>query len=230
MKPKPCSICQSIYHTKMKCPKNPVAQAKAKATRERMIEKARQKQQAEAIERLSKARKPKTRTRKPTTAQIRKKEREGGTITKAERKILYDRQKAKAWKAFSDFKRHEGCYESTGTFTAGYCITCKVAGRPSLFPYSRLQAGHGVGSRCNAILFHEELVNIQCDHDNRQGAGGLAGDYGNYAIYLVEKYGLEHAKYLQSLKYAHKTITYDDLVDIEVKYKEKLEELKRSVQ
>lgn len=169
---------------------------------------------------------PKTKKRRPTVAQINKKLKEGGTLTVAEKKIQYNKQKDKAWKAFSDWVRKSECLASTGTFERGICVTCNIAGRPDELPYEKLQAGHAVGGRGNAVLFHEEIVHIQCQQCNRQGNGGLAGDYGNYMTYLVRKYGLEHAESLQRLKNTYKEITYDDLVDIEKKYRDKLEHLK----
>ena len=54
MKTNTCKVCQSTYHTKSRCPDNPEAVAKAKATKERMAEKARVK----ASEKPSKAVKP----------------------------------------------------------------------------------------------------------------------------------------------------------------------------
>lgn len=164
--------------------------------------------------------------RKPTIAQINKKLKEGGNLTVAEKKIQYSKQKDKAWKAFSDYIRHRDCYKTTKTFDYGTCITCVVRGDYTQYPYKRIQAGHGVGGRKNAVLFHEQIVNGQCDHCNRQGMGGLSGDYGNYMAYFVREYGLEHAEGLQRLKNAYLNYTYDDLVDIECKYKQKLEELK----
>lgn len=169
-----------------------------------------------------------TKKRKPTIAQINKKLKDGGNLTKAEEKIQYKKQKDRAWKAFSDWVRNSECLASTGTFERGICVTCNVAGRPDEFPYAKLQAGHAVGGRGNAVLFHEDIVHIQCSNDNRQGAGGLSGDYGNYMTYLVRKYGLEHAESLQRLKTAYKAYSYQDLVEIERLYKEKLEELKGS--
>lgn len=166
--------------------------------------------------------------RKPTMAQINKKLKQGGSLTIAEKKIQYKRQKDKAWKAFSDYIRHRDCMATTGTFERGLCVTCEVAGRPSLFPYAKLQAGHAVAGRGNAVLFHEEIVNIQCMQCNRQGGGGLSGDYGNYMTHLVRKYGIDHAEGLQRLKTAYKDYTHADLVEIEKLYKQKLEELKKN--
>ena len=205
MKQQTCKLCGSVFHSRYKCPHNLEAKQKHLDTIKRMNTKPRK--------------------RKPTLTQINKKLKEGGTLTIAEKKIQYNKQKDKAWKAFSNWVRKSECLTSTGTFEKGICVTCDIAGRPSEFPYEKLQAGHAVGGRGNAVLFHEELVHIQCQQCNRQGNGGLSGDYGNYMTYLVRKYGLEHAEGLQRLKNTYKEITYQDLVDIEKKYKDKLKDL-----
>lgn len=164
--------------------------------------------------------------RKPTMRDVNKKLKDGGKLTKRELKIQYDKQKEKAWKAFSYFIRIRDSLATTGTIEWCVCITCNVRGDSEPKPFGHIQAGHGVGGRRNAVLFHEEIVNGQCDHCNSNGArGGLAGDYGNYAIALIKRYGLEHTEALQRLKTAHKDYSYQDLVDIEEEYKNKVKEL-----
>lgn len=218
MKQQTCKLCGSVFHTKMKCPQNEETKAKALATQKRMAEK----------QRLKQAQKPRVvvKKRKPTLAQIKKKIAHGGSLTVAEKKIQYKKQKDKAWSAFSTYIRHRDCLATTGTFERGTCVTCVVRGDYTEYPYSRIQAGHAVGGRGNAVLFHEEIVWGQHDHCNSQSHGGLSGDYGNYMTFLVRKYGLEHAESLQRLKNAYKDYTYEDLVLIEQEYKDKLEHLK----
>lgn len=217
IKSNPCKECGSLYHSRMSCPQNKEAKAKALATQQRMAEK----------QRLKQAQKPRVavKKRKPTLAQIKKKLAMGGSLTIAEKKIQYKNQKDKAWSAFSTYIRHRDCLTTTGTFERGTCVTCVVRADYTEYPYSRIQAGHAVGGRGNAVLFHEEIVNGQHDHCNSQSHGGLSGDYGNYMTFLVRKYGLEHAESLQRLKNAYKDYTYEDLVQIEQEYKEKLEDL-----
>lgn len=169
-----------------------------------------------------------TKKRKPTITQINKKLKEGGNLTKAEEKIQYKKQKDKAWKAFSDYIRHRDCLATTGTFERAMCVTCMVRGDYTEYPYARIQCGHAIPSRVDSILFDEEICNGQHDRCNQQGAGGLGGDYGHYTMFLVKKYGIEHTEALQRKRYEYKKYTYEDLVDIERKYKEKLEELKDS--
>lgn len=133
--------------------------------------------------------------------------------------------KDKAWKAFSDYIRLRDSLATTGT--AGYCIciTCNERDDSSWKLYKTIQAGHSVGGRSNAILFHEEIVNGQCGYCNRKPPLGLGGDYGNYAIALIKRYGLKHVEYLQSLKSVTLQYKTADYLQIEQRYKEKLADL-----
>lgn len=163
--------------------------------------------------------------KKPTLVQINKKLKEGGTLTVAEKKIQLKRQKDKSWKSFSDYIRHRDCLATTGTFEYGKCVTCMVRGDYTDYPYARIQAGHAFSGRSDPILFDEEIVWGQHDHCNRQGKGGLSGDYGNYMLFLIKKFGLEYAEELSRKKYTYKKYTYEELVDIELEYKDKLAKL-----
>lgn len=141
-----------------------------------------------------------------------------------------DRSKAKdkAWKAFSDWVRARDCLATTGTLEYCICITCNERGDSSWKPYRLIQAGHAVGGRGNAVLFHEDIVWGQCNKCNRQGYGGLNGDYGNFARALIKKFGVEHVEELQRLKGTFKKYTAQDFIEIEKKYKEKLAKLKQN--
>ena len=211
-----CSECGSKVHTKMyHNSKKPIQRSPIK--------------QVSPYEQLQASRRAfKPKQKKPTAAQVKAKAKTGANLTIADKKVLYDHQDKKAWAAFSTYIRHRDCLATTGTFERGMCVTCIVRGDYTEYPYSRIQAGHAVGGRKPAILFHEEIVNGQCDHDNRQGMGGLAGDYGNYMTHLVKKYGLDHAESLQRLKHAYRPKhTYEELLQIEKEYKDKIEHLKR---
>lgn len=139
------------------------------------------------------------------------------------------RQKAKdaAWDAFSMYIRMRDSLLTTGTVGHCICVTCRERGDESWKHHSHIQAGHAVGGRGNAVLFHEEIVNGQCDYCNAKPPYGLGGDYGNYAIFLAKKYGLEHAEKLQRLKGTDKVYKIHDLIEIEQEYKEKTKELLR---
>jgi hypothetical protein len=60
--------------------------------------------------------------------------------------------KDKAWRAFSEYIRTKECLETTGSPFGGICVTC---GRE--YDYMELQAGHFLASRCNSILFEENV-------------------------------------------------------------------------
>ena len=202
-----CTQCGSKYHYQTFCPSKP----KKTPSRSRISPS-----------------KP-TKAKKPTASQVKAKLKRGEYLTVADKKILYKNQDKKAWEAFSAFIRARDCLKYTGTLEYGHCVTCKEAGREFEFPYTKLQAGHAVGGRKAAVLFHEEIVNTQCMLCNSQSAGGRSGDYGSYAMFLVKKYGVEHADALQRLKTTYRDKhTYEELVEIEKKYKLKLEELKSS--
>jgi hypothetical protein len=50
---------------------------------------------------------------------------------------------------------------------------------------------------------------------------GLGGDYGNYAIALIKRYGLEHTQELQRLKGTEKQYKLHDFIEVERVYKQK---------
>ena len=69
------------------------------------------------------------------------------------------------------------------------------------------------------------LAHHNCDYCNSQGAFGLKGDYGNYMLYLVKEYGLEHAEELQRLKGTTKVYKLHDFIDIKAEYEQKTKDL-----
>jgi hypothetical protein len=159
--------------------------------------------------------------KKPTMRDINRKLKDGSKLTKKDLKIQYDSQKEKAWKAFSYYVRIRDSLATTGSTDYCVCITCEVRGDTAPKPFASIQAGHAVGGRRNAVLFHEEIVNGQCNYCNGQSNGCLAGDYGNYAIALIKRYGIEYTEELQRLKFAYKDYSYTDLVEIQWLYEEK---------
>jgi len=163
---------------------------------------------------------------KPLQATRSKKTHKLSTKAKkpATKPVKRSKAKERAWKAFSDWVRLRDCIATTGTREYGICITCAERGDPSWKPYKDLQAGHAVGGRGNAVLFHEQIVSIQCGYCNRKPPMGLGGDYGNYTIALIKRYGLEKVEAWQKLRH-DTSVKYSiaDLLEIEQKYKEKIE-------
>ena len=149
---KACKYCNSEEHTSFYCLKKPRTPIKARS-------------------------KPLQATRKSKTNKL-------STKAKKLKKKPVKRSKAKerAWKAFSDWVRLRDCLATTGTRDYGICITCSERGDPSWKPYKELQAGHAVGGRGNAVLFHEQLVNAQCGYCNRKPPMGLGGDITALAV------------------------------------------------
>jgi len=137
------------------------------------------------------------------------------------------RSKAKkdAWTAFATYIRKRDCLKTTGTFTYGKCVTCMQMGIDKVIDYARIQAGHAVGGRGNAVLFNEELVFGQCDYCNCKPPYGLGGNYSYYTLFLIDKYGREHAEELLKLKYQTKVYKLHDFIEIKDEYEKKTLEL-----
>lgn len=133
--------------------------------------------------------------------------------------------KEKAWDAFSYYIRIRDSLATTGTIEFCVCVTCNERGISKPKEFKHIQAGHAVGGRGNAVLFHEEIVNGQCDYCNTKPPYGLGGDYGNYALFLAKKYGLEYTESLQRLKGTDKVYKVHDFIEIEQEYKAKVNEL-----
>ena len=193
---KPCKYCSSTEHTPFYCLKKPRTPIKARS-------KPLQATKASKTNKLS------TKAKKPHKKPVKR-----------------SKAKERAWKAFSDWVRLRDCLATTGTREYGICITCNERGDSSWKPYKELQAGHAVGGRGNAVLFHEQLVNAQCGYCNRKPPMGLGGDYGNYTIALIKRYGLEQVEQWQKLRH-DTSVKYSiaDLLEIEKEYKEKLLQL-----
>lgn len=121
--------------------------------------------------------------------------------------------KNKAWKIFSEYIRRsyadeDGCCK---------CVTCGKVDH-----WKNMQAGHSVGGRTNAVLFHEEIVHPQCAGCNifKNGA------YAEYTLYMIDRYGREKFEQLLALKNTTTKITEADLMRIITLYSNRLEALK----
>lgn len=120
--------------------------------------------------------------------------------------------KKKAWKAFSEYIRQR--YAPDDGMVV--CYTCGKVDH-----WKKMQAGHAIGGRNNAVLFNEDLVRPQCVGCNVFGRG-------KYAIFtrkLIDELGME--KYDQLVTESQKLVQYksSDYMEIEDKYKEKLNNL-----
>lgn len=119
--------------------------------------------------------------------------------------------KKKAWEACSKYIRLK--YSRNGQCT---CVTCGVTK-----PIKDMQAGHAVGGRGSAVLFEEKLIHPQCYRCNCI----LGGNYGEYALFMIDTYGRKEFDRLRALK--QKTIKRSELdfLDIEKEFLRKIEVL-----
>lgn len=85
------------------------------------------------------------------------------------------------WPVFSRYIRTRDCLATTGTETHGKCVTC---GRTLAF--GKLQAGHFIPGRTDAILFDEDQVYAQCYRCNMK----LQGMWHKYFLFMQVKFGI----------------------------------------
>jgi len=119
--------------------------------------------------------------------------------------------KDKAWKAFSLYVRNYYSYNG-----GCECFTC---GR--FYPIGKIDAGHGIPGRSNAVLFLEEVVRPQCQGCNRFKHGVLDV----FTRKLIDQLGIEEYDIIKRMSKQIVKYTINDYLDIEKKYKEKLEKL-----
>lgn len=129
------------------------------------------------------------------------------------------RAKDKAWSAFSKYIRGRDCIRFTGDIEHGKCVTCN---RP--YPFKKLQAGHFIGGRNNAILFDEEAVYSQCYGCNV----GRSGAYVEYFIFMESEVGREKIDELRAKKSQTVKYTLFDYERIRKEYEDKYEALEAS--
>ena len=125
--------------------------------------------------------------------------------------------KTKAWKLFSRYIRLRDCLKTTGTITCGECITCG-----EFYPFEKLQAGHFIAGRSNAILFDEEITHSQCYACN-------VGLHGNVLVYrrkIIEMYGEGYDLVLEARSKKLHKFTIDELEDLIESLKVKIAQLK----
>lgn len=90
--------------------------------------------------------------------------------------------KEAAWREFSKFIRTRDCIRYGGSLDEGLCVTCSRQ-----YPFSKLQAGHFIAGRTNAILLDEDLVHAQCYGCNM----GRSGAHVEYFVFMEKTYGRE---------------------------------------
>jgi hypothetical protein len=119
-----------------------------------------------------------------------------------------------AWNAFARWVRNRG---AKGAYNQ--CITCDrtyaTSGR------GVIQAGHFVPGRNNSILFDERNCFPQCYGCNVKKKGNMV----RYYKWMLEHYGQEVIDELE--RASHQTVVFSvsDYLEIEQKYKDKLNQL-----
>lgn len=134
---------------------------------------------------------------------------------KIKRKSVSD-LKAEVWKIFSLYIRQRDA-DSNGYAS---CITCGVK-----MHYKKLQAGHFIPGRRNAILFDERGCHVQCYACN---CGWLKGNPRMYDRFMQQNYGEKVIKELEDLNYGPaKQFTKEELLTLKEKFKTLLNQLEK---
>jgi hypothetical protein len=93
------------------------------------------------------------------------------------------------------------------------CVTC---GKRD--DYRKMNAGHFIGSRVQAILLVEDNIHVQCVHCNQH----LSGNGAAYVEYMLENYGPEKIEELRALKHSGYKYTREQLADLRDGYKARI--------
>ena len=120
--------------------------------------------------------------------------------------------KNKAWKLMSEWVRRRDADEGGTT----RCVTCRAP-----IYWKEAQAGHFVPGRTNAVLFHPDLVHVQCIACNIF----RGGNYAAYTLFMLDRYGREKVEEFLSLKHKVVKLARSDLEAIIETYKQKLQTL-----
>lgn len=128
--------------------------------------------------------------------------------------------KDKAWEAFSIYIRTRDCLRFSGNPTDGRCVTCW-----NEYPFKKLQAGHFIPGRGNAVLFDERLVYTQCIGCNGNPPYGKGGNYIQYFLFMEREWGRPMVDEFIALKNTTKIYKIHDFVALRQEFKDKTEAL-----
>lgn len=128
--------------------------------------------------------------------------------------------KEDAWDAFSRYIRLRDCIRFRDSIDEGRCVTCRRD-----YPFKKLQAGHFLSGRGNAVLFDEDVVYSQCFGCNGNPPFGKGGNYVEYFLFMEKEHGRKKLDEILTRK--NKTVVYKiyDFINIREKYKQKHDEL-----
>ena len=124
--------------------------------------------------------------------------------------------KDKAWAEFSRFIRLRDA-DDTGHCK---CVTCNRE-----YHWKKIQAGHFIPGRTNAVLFEEKGVHAQCYGCNI----GKAGNTIMYWPWMEQQYGRGYVDYLRGFIGTKLTYTEDDYLAIHKRYKKLAAELEENI-
>jgi len=134
------------------------------------------------------------------------------------KKLTYSKAKKEAWIVFSQYIRLRDCLKTTEKPDEGRCFTCD-----NKYPFKKLQAGHFIAGRHNAIVFDERGVHAQCMMCNVF----LAGNTVKYFRKMQQIYGEIVIKELEDLDKTEKTYKVYELVEIKEQTQAKIDNLKK---
>jgi hypothetical protein len=119
------------------------------------------------------------------------------------------------------YTRTRDCLRFTGDSEQGMCVTCK-----GMLPRTKLQAGHFVAGRGNAVLFNEQIVYSQCGYCNQKPPMGLGGNYAAYTLFMFDEgYSRTEIEAFLALKGQVKQYKTHDFEEILTLYKQKLADI-----
>jgi len=139
-----------------------------------------------------------------------KKKQKEWTITKWKKEL---------WTKFSQYIRLRDCLKTTGSSDFGRCVTC---GRK--YPRQKLQAGHFIPGRTDAILFDPDCVHAQCYRCNCK----LQGDWPAYYRFMQREYGQEKIEQLIDQRDEEVELTVEWIQEAYEYYTKHIEELHAS--
>lgn len=138
---------------------------------------------------------------------------------KKKKKLKFTTEKKKAWSLFSKFIRLRDSFATIGNGLQCKCITCPDI--RNIYGMGCMQAGHFIPGRNNAVLFNEEQVHGQCYVCNKI----KSGNWVEYERAMVKRHGRAHVEKMKTDAEQKVKMNAQDMVDIQVKYKQKIEDL-----
>ena len=124
--------------------------------------------------------------------------------------------KRRVWKLFSEYIRRRESLKNADRTVA--CYTCGI-----ILPWKKMQCGHFVGGRGNAVLFNEDAVRCQCYVCNVI----LHGNYQIFTLKMLDEVGKEKVQQLLDLKWMPMKSERQTLMSLGLWYRAQIEGLRR---